>query len=312
MTKIVFMGTPEFAVPSLKRLIASHQVVGVVTQPDRPAGRGRQLQPPPVKLAAQANDIPVYQPISLRSEEAIEPIRKWAPDLITVAAFGQILRAHLLNLPPKGCLNIHASLLPRWRGAAPIQYAILSGDEESGVSLMRMDEGLDTGPVYVRQAIPIQPDETAATLHDRLAGLGASMLDDYLDRILDGELAAEAQDDTLSTYAPMLKKDAGVINWTQSAGQVDRQIRAMTPWPSAFTSWQGIRLKVLAAEPLASGDLPAGEPGRIVLVAGSAAVRTADGGIMLKRLQLAGKRAATVEEFLRGHSEFIGSRLSGS
>jgi len=311
MTKIVFMGTPEFALPSLKRLIASHEVVGVVTQPDRPAGRGRQLQPPPVKLAAQANDIPVYQPISLRSEEAIEPIREWAPDLIIVAAFGQILRAHLLNLPPKGCLNIHASLLPRWRGAAPIQYAILSGDKETGVSLMRMDEGLDTGPVYVRQAIPIQPDQTAATLHDRLAKLGASMLDDYLDRILDGELAAEAQDDTLSTYAPMLRKDAGVIDWSQSASQIDRQIRAMTPWPSAFTSWQGKRLKVLEAYPVANDDLPAGEPGQIVLVPGSAAVRTIDGGIMLKRLQLAGKRATTVKEFLRGHPEFNGSRLPG-
>jgi methionyl-tRNA formyltransferase len=303
------MGTPDFAVPGLKRLIAGHKVVGVVTQPDRPAGRGRQLQSPPVKLVAQANDIPVYQPISLRSEEAAEPISEWAPDLIIVAAFGQILRAHLLNLPPKGCLNIHASLLPRWRGAAPIQYAILSGDEESGVSLMRMDEGLDTGPVYVRQAIPIQPDETAATLHDRLADLGASMLDDYLDRILDGELLAEAQNDTLSTYAPMLKKDAGVIDWTQSAGQVDRQIRAMTPWPSAFTSWQGKRLKVLVATPVSNDDLPSGEPGWVVRGPDSAVVLTADGGILLKQLQLAGKRPAALNDFLHGHPEFIGSQL---
>ena len=305
------MGTPDFAVPSLERLISSHEVTGVVTQPDRPAGRGRQLQPSPVKLTALANAIPIYQPISLRSEGAIEPIREWAPDLIIVAAFGQILRAHLLNLPPKGCLNIHASLLPRWRGAAPIQYAILSGDEETGVSLMRMDEGLDTGPVYIRQAIPIQPDETAATLHDRLADLGASMIDDYLDRILDGELAAEAQDDTLSTYAPRLKKSAGIIDWSQSTDQIDRQIRAMTPWPSAFTSWQGTRLKVLATTPLANDDLPAGEPGQVVIVSGSAAVLTADGGIMLRRLQLAGKRAASLEEFMHGHPEFVGSHLPG-
>ena len=291
MAKIVFMGTPDFAVPGLLTLISNHEVVGIVTQPDRPAGRGRQLQPPPVKLVAQANDIPVYQPISLRSEEAIEPIREWAPDVIIVAAFGQILRAQLLNLPLKGCLNIHASLLPRWRGAAPIQYAILSGDEETGVSLMRMDEGLDTGPVYAQKALLIQPDETAATLHDRLANLGASMLDVYLDRILDGALTAEAQNDSLSTYAPMLKKDAGVIDWTQTTGQVDRQIRAMTPWPSAFTTWQGKRLKVLAARPLPDDKLLPGEPGQIVHGPGSAAVLTADGGIMLERLQLAGKRA---------------------
>ena len=311
MAKIVFMGTPDFAVPGLLTLIATHEVVGVVTQPDRPAGRGRQLRPPPVKLVAQANDIPVYQPLSLRSEEAIEPIREWAPDIVIVAAFGQILRAHLLNLPPKGCLNIHASLLPRWRGAAPIQYAILSGDEETGVSLMRMDQGLDTGPVYVQQAIPVRDDETAEVLHDRLSNLGASMLDLHLDRILEGELVAEAQNDSLSTYAPMLKKDAGVIDWTQSTNQVDRQIRAMTPWPSAYSSWHGKRLKVLDAKPMAMDELPAGEPGQIVFVQDSAAVLTADGGIMLERLQLAGKRAAAVEEFLHGQPEFIGSRLPG-
>ena len=305
------MGTPDFAVPSLERLIINHEVTGVVTQPDRPAGRGRHLQPSPIKGVALAHDIPVYQPLSLRSEEAIGPIRDWAPDLIIVAAFGQILPAHLLNLPGKGCLNIHASLLPRWRGAAPIQYAILSGDEETGVSLMRMDEGLDTGPVYVRQAIPIQPDETAATLHDRLAHLGASMLDNYLDGILDGQLAAEAQNDALSTYAPMLKKNAGVIDWSQSTDQIDRQVRAMTPWPSAFTSWQGKRVKVLLVTPLANEDLPAGEPGQVVAVSGSAAVLTADGGIMLRRLQLSGKRAVSIEEFLHGHLEFIGSHLPG-
>jgi len=309
MAKIVFMGTPDFAVPSLQKLITSHEVVGVVTQPDRMAGRGRQLQPSPIKLAAQAIDVPVYQPDSLRSEESIEPLRQWAPDIIIVAAFGQILRTPLLNLPPQGCLNIHASLLPRWRGAAPIQYALLAGDKETGVSLMRMDKGLDTGPVYARQAIPIKADETASTLHDRLAQLGARMLDDYLDRILLGELAAEGQDDTLSTYAPMLKKDAGTIDWSQSTAQIDRQIRAMTPWPSAFTTWQGKRLKVLEAEPVTSDDVPAGEPGRIVIGPGSAVVLTADGGIMIKRLQLAGKRTSAVEAFLRGQPEFIGSQL---
>ncbi len=309
MAKIVFMGTPDFAVPCLESLIANHETIGVVTQPDRPAGRGRQMQPSPVKVTALANNIPVYQPVSLRSEESIEPIREWAPDIIIVAAFGQILRTHLLNLPPKGCLNIHASLLPRWRGAAPIQYALLAGDEESGVSLMRMDKGLDTGPVYVQQKILIHPDETAETLHDRLAILGAKMLENYLAKILDGELEAEDQVDSLCTYAPMLRKDSGVIDWNQPANQIDRHIRAMTPWPSAFTTWQGKRLKILAAKVLAHHELPAGVTGQVVPVPGSAAVRTAAGGILLNRLQLAGKRAALIAEFLRGHPDFIGSHL---
>lgn len=309
MAKVVFMGTPDFAVPSLKSLIANHEVVGVVTQPDRPAGRGRHLKPSPIKLAALDHNIPLYQPISLRSMDSIIPIREWAPDIIIVAAFGQILRSHLLNLPPEGCLNVHASLLPRWRGAAPIQYALLAGDKETGVSLMRMDEGLDTGPVFAQKAIPIREVETAATLHDRLANLGAILLESFLDQILDGTLAATSQNDSLSTYAPMMKKDAGLIDWSKTAIEIDRQIRAMTPWPSAYTSWQGKRLKVVAALGLDDDELPSSEPGNVVPLSNGVAVRTASGGIMLKQLHLAGKRAATAEEFLRGHPDFIGSTL---
>jgi methionyl-tRNA formyltransferase len=310
MVKIVFMGTPEFAVPSLQKLIESQTVVGVVTQPDRPAGRGQQVRSSPVKVAAQSAGVPLYQPKSLRSEDAAAPLRQWQPDLIVVAAFGQILRPHILDLPSHGCLNVHASLLPRWRGASPIQHAILAGDSQTGISLMQMDEGLDTGPVFVQQAISIRKDETAATLHDRLAKLGASLLADHLDDILSGRLPATPQDDSQATYAPLIKKEDGRLDWEQTSAALDRHIRAMTPWPGAFTTWQEQRLKVLTAHPVQDG-LPVGEPG---LVVGSdeqdsAVVLTGDGGLELGKVQLAGKRAMTMVDFLRGRPDFIGSKL---
>ncbi len=247
MANVVFMGTPDFAVPVLKTLIESQTVVGVVTQPDRPAGRGKQLRPSPVKLTAQEANIPVYQPKSLRSEEAAQPLRDWQPDIIVVAAFGQILRPHVLELPPHGCLNIHASLLPRWRGASPIQHAILAGDAETGVCLMQMDVGLDTGPVYACMPTPISPTETAASLHDRLAELGANLLDVHLDNIVTGNLTATPQDNEQSTYAPMISKEDGRLDWQQTSSEIDRRIRAMTPWPGAFTTWQGELLKIKSA-----------------------------------------------------------------
>jgi methionyl-tRNA formyltransferase len=306
MIRIVFMGTPGFAVPVLQTLIRCGQLVGVVTQPDRPAGRGQQLQPPPVKVAAQAANLPVYQPKSLRSEEAAIPLREWQPDLIVVAAFGQILRPHVLDLPPYGCLNIHASLLPRWRGASPIQHAILAGDHETGISLMRMDVGMDTGPVYVQQAIPIHPDETAATLHDRLAQLGADMLSEHLDDILAGRLLAQPQDDSQATYAPLIKKEAGQINWQQPAVILDRLIRAMTPWPGAFTTWQGKMLKILRAAPVLTNGLPAGQPGEVL---SGGLVLTGDGSLQLLEVQLEGKKATPLADFLRGRPDFVRGRL---
>ena len=298
------MGTPDFAVPVLRKLIALHEVAGVVTQPDRPAGRGRHLRPPPVKVVAQEAGIPVYQPKSLRGEEAADPLGQWAPELIVVAAFGQILRPHVLNLPVYGCLNVHASLLPRWRGAAPIQHAILAGDAETGISLMQMDEGLDTGPVYACRAIAIRPDETAATLHDQLAELGAILLDEQLDDIVSGRLPAEPQDDSVSTYAPLIKKQDGAIDWRRPAGEIDRQIRAMTPWPGAFSSWQGKRLKILSADLAPDISRPGGQPGQVVETAEGAAVLTGEGALHLRQLQLAGKRATPITEFLRGQPNF--------
>ena len=308
MTDVVFMGTPDFAVPVLKTLIESQNVVGVVTQPDRPAGRGKRLRPSPVKIAAEAANIPVYQPKSLRSEEAANPLRAWQPDIIVVAAFGQILRPHVLELPPHGCLNIHASLLPRWRGASPIQHAILAGDATTGVCLMQMDVGLDTGPVYACMPTPISPIETAASLHDKLAILGAQLLDLHLESIVAGTLSATPQDDETSTYAAMINKEDGRLNWQQTSSEIDRRIRAMTPWPGAFTTWEGNLLKIKSAS-VVDGRLPSGNPGQVVAYQDSAAVLAADGGLLLQEIQLAGKRATAVADFLRGHSHFIGSTV---
>jgi methionyl-tRNA formyltransferase len=311
MARIVFMGTPDFAVPALQALIDHHTVVGVITQPDRPAGRGRQMQQPPVRVVAEASGIPVYQPTSLRSEEAAAPLQAWRPELIVVAAFGQILRPHVLDLPPKGCLNVHASLLPRWRGAAPIQHAILAGDQQTGISLMRMDVGLDTGPVYVQESLTITDDETAATLHDRLARLGGQMLARYLEPILAGQIAAAAQDERQSTYAPMIKKEMGLIDWQQPVRQIDRLIRAMTPWPGAYTFWQGNQLKILSATPVDSARL-SGPPGLVTADGDQLMVLAGQGGLRLRQLQLAGKRPLAAEAFVRGRPDLIGSRLGQS
>lgn len=308
MTRIVFMGTPDFAAPILQMLIQTRQVVGVVTQPDKPAGRGKQLRPSPVKVIAQAAGIPLYQPKSLRSEAAAAPLRAWQPDIIIVAAFGQILRRRVLDLPPRGCLNVHASLLPRWRGASPIQRAILAGDAETGVTLMRMDAGLDTGPMLAKQAIPIHADETAASLHDRLAKLGAEMLESRLDDILHGRLPPIPQNDDDSTYAPMIKKEEGRLDWTKTAAELERRIRAMTPWPGAFTEWDGRLLKILSAQ-VVGGPLPPGEPGEVAMGGGTAVIHAGEGGIRPTKLQLAGKRAMSAADFLRGRPEFVGSKL---
>lgn len=309
MAKIVFMGTPEFAVPTLRALIETQEVAGVVTQPDRPAGRGRKVRPSPVKVVAQEAGLPLYQPHSLREPASADPIRRWQPQAIVVAAFGQILRPHLLTLPPRGCLNVHASLLPRWRGASPIHHAILAGDDETGVSLMQMDEGLDTGPVFVREAIAIDERETAETLHDRLAQLGARMVREYVDDILSGHIEPVPQDDDRATYAPMIEKEDGRLDWSQPAAAVDRRIRAMTPWPGAFTTWEGQRLKIVQALPWA-GALPDGAAPGVVLEADDAVVVCAGrGAVQLQIVQLAGKRSMPVSDFLNGYPDFAGSRL---
>jgi len=304
------MGTPRFAVPTLNALAGAHHVVGVVTQPDRPAGRGRELRLSPVKQAALEHDLPLFQPRSLRAPQALAQLAGWRPDVVVVAAFGQILSQAVLDLPPHGCLNVHASLLPRWRGAAPVAAAILAGDEMTGVTVMRMDAGLDTGPIVAQREEPIRPDDTRATLTERLSFLGAELLVETLPAYVAGELRLRPQADEEATFADRLRKRDGRLDWSRTALEIDRKIRAFTPWPGTFTFWEGRRLKVLEASPLPdwSGDA---SPGVVVAVDDGAAVVTGEGALRLERVQPAGKRAMAVEPFLRGRRDFVGSRLGG-
>jgi methionyl-tRNA formyltransferase len=303
------MGTPDFAVPALRALITHHTVVGVVTQPDRPAGRGKQVQMSPVKQLATEAGIPVFQPERLRRPEAIEALRAWDAEVYVVAAFGQILPQTVLDIPAHGCLNIHASLLPRWRGAAPIQAAIRAGDMESGITIMKMDAGLDTGPMLSRRAVPLASDETGQSLHDRLSILGAELLIETLPGYLSGALVPVPQNDALATFAPRIEKDEGRIDWSQPADAIDRLVRAFTPWPGTFTTWEGRLLKIIAglAEPGAS---PAdGEAGRIIRHDGRIGITTGAGLYVPTKVQLEGRSAIPIEDFARGYPTFEGSFL---
>lgn len=302
--RLVFAGTPDFAVPCLEALIAAgYPVAGVYTQPDRPAGRGRKLQQSPVKQLALRHDLPVIQPASLkRDPDAVEALRALAPDLIVVVAYGLLLPSEVLRIPSLGCVNVHASLLPRWRGAAPIQRAILAGDAETGVCIMGMEEGLDTGPVYHRLAIPIDPRETGGSLHDKLAALGARALVEALAGIADGSLAPEPQSQTGVTYASKLSKEEAAIDWSQPALSIDRQIRAFDPWPVAHTSLGGETLRIWGAQaPDEIRDQPetGAAPGTVIRAERSdLLVATGDGVLAINRLQPPGKRAMSARDFL--------------
>jgi len=310
MARIVFMGTPDFAVPSLQAVARDHQVVGVVTQPDRPAGRGRRLVASPVKEAAEGLGLEVFQPPSLRRPEAVERLVAWRPDLVVVAAFGQILRPEVLAIPPHGCLNVHASLLPHYRGAAPIPAAILAGDERTGVTIMRMDEGLDTGPVLAQAGWPIGPEDTTGSLTADLARLGAARLVEVLPGWLAGRIAPRPQDDSQATYCRTLQKEDGLLDWALTAAYLERQVRACLPWPGAYTTWAGQRLKVLRARPLPGRPGPGGaEPGRVVDLAPGTGVVTGGGVLELLEVQLAGKSAMDVHAFAHGRRDFVGSIL---
>lgn len=307
MVDVVFMGTPEFAVPTLKALIDAYRVTGVVTQPDRPAGRGnREPLPSPVKQVALAHGIPVFQPEKLRRPEAVETLRQWHADVYVVAAFGQILPQTVLDIPRHGCINVHASLLPRWRGAAPIQAAILHGDAQTGVTIMKMDVGLDTGPMLRAEAIDIAPDETGESLHDKLAELGARLLIPTLDDYLTGEFQPVPQPEAGVTVAPRIEKEQGRIDWAKSADEVDRQVRAYTPWPGTFTEWGGRTLKILSG----SSVQGRAEPGQVVHNNGRIAVGTSFGLYALSRVQIAGKPAVDIQAFVNGYPDFVGSTLS--
>lgn len=295
------MGSPEFALPTLRALVKHYPVVGVVTQPDRPAGRGRQPSPPPVKLLAHELRLPVFQPHRLREEGAMQQLRTWAPDLIVVAAFGQILPPEVLDLPPFGCLNVHASLLPRWRGAAPVQAAILHGDRETGITIMKMDVGVDTGPILSQRALTILPDDTGGSLSQRLAQLGAELLLETLPAYLRGEMAPHPQEGE-ATYAPLLKKEDGRLDLSLSAEELALKVRAFNPWPGAFITWRGQILKIHLAHAV---DFPRPgstdpTPGRRVIWQGKPAIATGCGLLVLDEVQPAGKRSMSGEEFLRG------------
>jgi methionyl-tRNA formyltransferase len=310
--RILFMGTPDFALPTLQALLdAGWPIVGVVTQPDRPAGRGQALHPPPVKALALAHGLPLFQPKSLRSPQDLERLRACAPDVIVTCATGHILTAEALALPTRGTLNVHGSLLPRWRGAAPLQAALLAGDAETGITIMCTDEGLDTGPILSQRAIPIAPRETAATLHDKLAQLGAELLLHTLPRWLSGELQTQPQPAEGVTIADRIRKEDGLIDWERSAREIDRQVRAFTPWSGAYTFWEGRRLKVVEALPSPPlGGTEGGKlPGDVIAVDGMPTVITGEGLLRLERVQLAGKKELSCETFVCGCADFIGGRL---
>ncbi len=310
--KIIFAGTPEFAVAALNALLEQgrHEIRAVYTQPDRPAGRGRRLKASPVKEVALAHGLPLYQPVSLKDPEQQRLLRDMGADLMVVVAYGLLLPRPVLEAPRMGCINIHASLLPRWRGAAPIQRAILAGDRETGVSIMQMEEGLDTGPVLYRMTTPIHPRDTAGTLHDRLAVLGAEALLNTLERITEGSVQPLPQDEAAATYAPKIEKREAILDWSASAEELDRRIRAFNPWPVAQTSLDGKTLRIWQAEPLA--EAADRVPGTVIR-AGKAGidVATGEGVLRLQRLQSAGGKPLEAAAFLNGHPELRhpGTRL---
>ena len=305
MAKIVFMGTPAFAIPSLRALLSAYEVLAVVTQPDRPAGRKRALRQSPVKRLALEAGLSALQPKRLREAAAIAALRRLEADLFVVVAFGQILPQAVLDLPRLGTINVHASLLPRWRGAAPIQASIRAGDAESGVTTMLLDAGLDTGPILARRAVRLSGDETGQSLHDKLSELGAHLLLKTLAEYLAGELVPEPQDDSLATYAPQIKKEEGEIDWSQPADLIERLVRAFTPWPGTYTQWGERTLKVIAGRAIDGSAAP----GQVVDAGGTVAIGTGAGLYRPEALQLAGRKRQTVPDFVNGYREFVGARL---
>ncbi|HEX9387591.1 MAG TPA: methionyl-tRNA formyltransferase [Anaerolineales bacterium] len=290
------MGSPDFSLPTLRALANAYQVVGVVTQPDRASGRGRKLTPPPVKLLAQELNIPVIQPEKLRQPEAMEQLRTWNPDLIVVAAFGQILKKDVLYLPRFGCINVHASLLPRWRGAAPINAAILHGDEETGVTIMKMDVGLDTGPILTQRSIALTQEDTAGSVFEKLSHFGADLLIETLPDYLSGKIQPAPQREEGMTYAPMLKKEEGQLDFTRPADELERRVRAFNPWPGTFMDFDGTLLKIHRAH-VADGEVAVGQ--RLVFE-DQPAVGTGSGLLILDEVQPAGKKSMSGKSFLAG------------
>jgi methionyl-tRNA formyltransferase len=306
--RLVYMGTPQFAVPPLRALAsAGHEIAGVVTRTDKPAGRGRTLAPPPVKSAAQELSTPVFQPKRVREPDFVRTLTDLAPEVIVVAAYGQILPGEILTVPRFGCINIHASLLPRYRGAAPINWAIIRGERETGITIMQMDEGMDTGAIVAQERIPIEPSDTAGSLTGKLSLLGSRMIVEALSRIASDTLSLEPQDHAKATMAPLLKKEDGLIDWTLSAQEIGNRVRGLFPWPGAYGFLGGKMVKILEVE-TAVGSA---EPGEIVTPGGDElAAGTGAGLLKVLRLQPEGKKPMTAAEFLRGHRNVIGRKFS--
>ena len=307
--KIVFMGTPDFAVGALEALVeAGHEVVAVVTQPDKPKGRGKEMQQTPVKACALKHNIEVFQPIKIKTPEAVEVLKGYQADLFVVAAFGQILSKEILEMPKYGCVNIHASLLPKYRGAAPIQWAILDGEKETGVTIMQMNEGLDTGDMLTKVVVPILDTDTGESLFDKLAEAGAKLMVETIPQIEAGTITPVVQDDALSTYAKMIRKEMGHIDWKKEAVVLERLVRGMNSWPSAYTYLAGKTLKVWEASVEISETN--GEPGTIVEVTkNSIKVKTGKDLLVLKQIQLEGKKRMDVAAFLLGYKVEVGTKL---
>jgi methionyl-tRNA formyltransferase len=315
--RIIFMGTPEFAVPSLQALLDADpntvgRVVGVVTQPDRPKGRGQQLAPPPIKVLAQQAGLPVLQPVKMKDPDFLDTLRSWAPNVIAVTAFGRILPPVILDLPPLGCVNVHGSLLPKYRGAAPIQWAIINGETETGITTMLMDPGLDTGPMLMRATVPIHPTDTAGDLAMRLAPLGGRLLVETIAGLKSKTLAPTPQDHAKATLAPLLKKEDGWLNWKDEAPALANRIRGLTPWPGAYTYHGEERWQIWRAQAVPVGCAEAA-PGTILEVTKDALrIATGKGSLLIQEIQSASGKRLSVGQYLTGHRVAVGSRLTPS
>ena len=309
------MGTPEFAVPSLQALLeadpeAVGQVVGVVTQPDRPKGRGGSLTPPPIKVLAERAGLPVVQPVKMKDPAFLGALHTWAPDLIAVTAFGRILPPVVLELPPMGCVNVHGSLLPKYRGAAPIQWAVINGETETGITTMLMDPGMDTGPTLLQEAVPILPTDTAGDLAVRLAPIGGRLLVRTIERVKHGTITPMLQDHTQATSAPMLKKEDGALDWHGEATALANRVRGLTPWPGAYTFYGNERWQIWRTQANPIGCATA-EPGTVLEAAKEAfRIATGRGSLLIQELQLASGKRLTVRQYLAGHAVQVGTKLA--
>ena len=310
--KVLFMGTPDFAVPTLEALCNSdYEVIGVVTQPDKPKGRGKSVQMTPVKECALKYDIPVFQPIKIREEENVAKLEELDIDFMVVVAFGQILPKSILDMPKYGCINVHSSLLPTYRGAAPIQWTIINGESKTGITTMFMDEGIDTGDILLQEETPIYDDETGGSLHDRLADMGAKLLIKTLDGLKAGTIKRIKQDDSKSNYVGMLNKNMGKMDFTKSALELERLVRGLNPWPSAYTSLNGKMFKIWEAKAIEDADKYQDVQGGTIVEINKSSiiVKTSKGLLELFEVQLEGKKRMLVEDFLRGYQVKVGDQL---